>query len=132
MKKRLFIMMAMATIGAMSISASIENGKNLSPKEVKAPSWPFPSSDFMYPKLPVFPISQKEAKYPKLPSWPHVSHLTTPVPIAGYRRTKEGTLHNHQKAKKNGLYYYNLTMGYLNSGSRIIPRNNIYLCNDGQ
>lgn len=63
--------MAMATIGAMSILASSENGKYPFPKEVKAPVWPFPSSDFMYHKLPVFPISQKEAKYPKLPSWPN-------------------------------------------------------------
>ena len=59
--------MTMATIGAMSISASEihfpKNGKYPFHKEVtKAPSWPFPDS-----KYPVYPTAQKGTKYP---AWP--------------------------------------------------------------
>ena len=60
MKKRLFILMTMATICAMSISAS----------EIQsAPKGKWPFSVSWYPKLPVYP-THKDAKYPLL-SWPN-------------------------------------------------------------
>ncbi len=60
--------MTMATIGAMSISASeihFPNGKYPFPKEVtKAPSWPISQDQTISPKYPSWPVQLEAGIYP--------------------------------------------------------------------
>lgn len=69
MKKRLFILMTMAMIGAMSISAgemqTAPNGKYPYPIEVnETPGWPISQNQTISPKYPSWPVQLEARIYP--------------------------------------------------------------------